>query len=141
VENTRRPVWQRSLSISISYGSTETSSAIPSWKLRKAFSREDKEQLECSNPGISLNEFSEKIIAIASNDIPKSKFCVRRNNTVWFNDTCQEAIKKRKKALRKVKFSPTSENIQQYQIIRGQTKKNNKNYKTSVMAKFCFIYK
>jgi len=66
--------------ISISYGSTETSSAIPSWKLRKAdwpsFSREAKEQLGCSNPGISLDEFSEKIIAIANNNIPKSKFCV-----------------------------------------------------------------
>jgi len=66
--------------ISISYGSTETSSAIPSWKLRKAdlpsFSREAKEQLRSSNPGISLDEFSEKIIAIANNNIPKSKFCV-----------------------------------------------------------------
>jgi len=112
--------------ISISYGSTETSSAIPSWKLRKAdwpcLSREAKEQLGCSNPGISLDEFSEKIIAIANNNIPKSKFCVRRHNTVWFNDTCKEAIKKRKKTLRKVKSSPTSENIQQYKIIQGQTR-------------------
>ena len=45
--------------ISVSYGSTEPSSAIPSWKLRKAdwpsFSREAKEQLGCSNPGISMN--------------------------------------------------------------------------------------
>ena len=82
--------------ISVSYGSTETSSAIPSWKLRKAdwpsFSREAKEQLGCSNPGISLNEFSEKIIAIANNNIPKSKFCVRRHNSVWFNDTATTEI-------------------------------------------------
>jgi len=113
--------------ISISYGSTETSSAIPSWKLHKAdwpsFSREAKKQLGCSNSGISLDEFSEKIIAIANNNIPKSKLCVRRHNTVWFNDTCKEAIKKRKKALRKVKSLPTSDNIQQYKIIRGQTRK------------------
>ena len=44
--------------ISISYGSTETSSAIPSWKLHKSdwpsFSQEAREQLGCSNPGISL---------------------------------------------------------------------------------------
>ena len=116
--------------ISISYRSTETSSAIPSWKLRKAdwpyFSCESKEQLGCSNPGISLDEFSEKIIAIANNNIPKSKFCVRRHNTVWFDDTCKEAIKKRKKALRKVKSSPTFDNIQQYKIIRGQTRKTMK---------------
>jgi len=66
--------------ISISYGSTETSSAIPSWKLRKAdwpsFSPDAREQLGCSNLGISLDEFSEKIIATANNNIPKSKFCV-----------------------------------------------------------------
>jgi len=65
--------------ISISYGSIETSSSIPSWKLRKAdwpsFSCEAKEQLGCSNSAISLDEFSEKIIAIVNNK-PKSKFCV-----------------------------------------------------------------
>jgi len=62
--------------ISISYGSTETSSTIPSWKLRKGdwpfFCREAKEQLESSNPGISLDEFSEKITTIANHNIPKS---------------------------------------------------------------------
>jgi len=49
--------------ISISYGSIETSSAIPSWKLCKAdwpsFSNEAREQLGCTNSGISLDEFSE----------------------------------------------------------------------------------
>ena len=63
--------------ITISYGSTEISYAIPSWKLRKAdwtsFSHEAREQLGCSNPGISLDEFSEKIIAIANNNIPASQ--------------------------------------------------------------------
>jgi len=105
----------------------ETSSAIPSLKLCKAdwpsFSCEAKEQLGCSIPRISLDEFSEKIIAIASNNIPKSKFCVQRHNTVWFNDTCKEAIKKRKKALKKAKSLPSSDNIQQYKIIRGHTRK------------------
>jgi len=59
--------------ISILYGSTETSSVISSWKLRKAdwmfISQEAREQLGCSNPGVSLDEFSEKIIAIANNNI------------------------------------------------------------------------
>jgi len=111
----------------ISYGSIETSSAIPSWKLRKAdwpsFSNEASEQLGCSNPDVSLDEFSDKLLTIAINNIPKSKFSVRKHNTVWFNGTCKEAINKRKKALRKVKSSPTSENIQQYKIIRGQARR------------------
>jgi len=113
--------------ILISYGSIETSSAIPSWKLRKAdwpsFSNEASEQLCFSIPHMSLDEFSDKLLTIAKNNIPKSKFSVRKHNTVWFNDTCKEAINKRKKALRKVKSSPTSKNIQQYQIIRGQTRR------------------
>jgi len=77
--------------ISISYGSIETSSAIPSWKLRKSdwpsFSNEARELLGCCNPDISLDEFSEKLITIAKNNIPKSKFSIRKPNTVWFNDT------------------------------------------------------
>jgi len=64
--------------IAISYGSTETSSEIPSWKLHTAywqsFSHEAREQLVCSNPDISLDECSEMIIAIAYNNVPKSNF-------------------------------------------------------------------
>jgi len=41
---------------------------------------------------------------IANNNIPKSKFCVHRHNTVWFNDTRKEAIKKRKQAQGKLNF-------------------------------------
>jgi len=52
--------------ISISYGSKETSSALPSWKVRKAdwpsLSNEASELLGCYNPDISLDEFSEKLI-------------------------------------------------------------------------------
>jgi len=44
--------------ISVSCGSTETSSAVPSWKLRKAdwpsFSREAKEQLGCSKKKVNF---------------------------------------------------------------------------------------
>jgi len=113
--------------VSISYGSKETSFALPRWKLRKAdwpsFSNEASELLGCCNPDISPDEFSEKLITIAKNNIAKSKFSVRKNNTVWFNDTCKEAINKRKKALRKAKSSPTCENIQDYKFIRGQARR------------------
>ena len=113
--------------ISLSYGSIETSYAIPRWKLRKAdwppFSNEASELLGCCNPDISLDEFSENLITIAKNNIPKSKLSVPKHNTVWLNDTCKEAINKRTKALRKVKSSPSSENIQQYKVIRGQARR------------------
>jgi len=35
----------------------------------------------------------------------------------------QRSHEEKKKALRKVKFSPTNENIQQYKIIRGRARK------------------
>ena len=63
--------------ISISYGSIETSSAIPSWKLCKAdwpsFSNEASEQLGFSIPDISLDEFSDKLVTIAKKQILCSK--------------------------------------------------------------------
>ena len=111
--------WSDHYPISISCGSTETSSAIPSWKRRKSdwpsFCNEASEQLGCSNPGISLDEFSDKLVTIVKNNIPKRKVSVRKRNTVWFTDTCKEAINKRKKALRKVKYSPTYENTSIWQ--------------------------
>ena len=59
--------------ISISYGSIETSSVLPSWKLRKAdwpsFSKEASELLGCCNPDIFLDEFSEQLLTIAKNNV------------------------------------------------------------------------
>jgi len=98
-----------------------------SWKRRKAdwlsFSNKASELLGYCNPDISLDEFSEQLLTIAKINIPKSKFSVPKHNTVWFNDVCKEAISNRKKALRKVKSSPTCENIQGYTVIRGQARR------------------
>ena len=67
----------RSQYLMVSY--IETSSALPSWKLRKA-SNEASELLGCCDPDISLDEFSEQLLTIAKNNIPKSKFSVRKHN-------------------------------------------------------------
>jgi len=88
MENSGRSVWDCGsdhYQISISYGSTETSSAIPSSKLHKAdwpsFSNEASELLGCCNPDISLDKFSEKLITIAKNNIPKSKFSIGKHKS------------------------------------------------------------
>ena len=113
--------------IIISYGEEETSSAIPSWKLGKAdwltFSDEARQQLGSVVPDISIEEFTEKLITIAIETIPKSKFSSRKRNTVWFNDACKEAVRERKKALRKVKSNPSDDNIQYYKIIRAKARR------------------
>jgi len=72
-------------------GTSKISSAVPSRKLCKAnwvsFSDEAREQLGSGSLGISIDEFSEKLIAIATDIISKSKFCHQKRNTVWFNDS------------------------------------------------------
>ena len=85
--------------ISISYGSIETSSAIPIWKLRKAdwpsFSNEASELLDYYNPDISLDEFSEKLITIAKNNIPKTNSPFVSTTQSGLMMSCKEAINKK----------------------------------------------
>jgi len=84
--------------ITLYLGTTEISSILPSWKLRKAdwvsFSDKTCEQLSSGNPYISVDECSEKLIAIATDTIPKSNFSRQKHNTVWFNDCpqCFDAV-------------------------------------------------
>jgi len=97
------------------------------WKLCKAdwvsFADRASEQLGSGNPNISIDEFTEKLISTASDTILKSTHSGPKHNKVWFNDLCKDAIKKRKKTLRKIKSCPTSENIDRYKIIRANTRK------------------
>jgi len=97
-------------------------------------------QLEIGSSSISVEDFSKKLIDIAAYTIPKSKPSVRKRNTIWFNDECKEARSNRNKALQKVKFCPTDDNIQRYKIIRAKTRRSIKNSQTSVMATFSFFY-
>jgi len=69
---------------------------------------------------ISTDEFSEKLISIASDTIPKSKHSVRKHNKVWFNDLCKDAIKNRKKALKKRKILPYIRKYRPLQNHPGQ---------------------
>jgi len=126
--------------IAIRFGDREPSSAAPTWKLHKAdwvsFADQARDQLGLGNQGISVEQFTEKLTTIATETIPKSKFSIRKRNTVWFNDDCKEAVKNRNKALRKAKLSPTSENMQQYKIIRARTRKTIRKSRRQSWQKF-----
>ena len=63
-----------------------------------------------------MADFSSKLYNIALTTIPKSKPHSKKQHTVWFNDDCKTATKDRKKALHKVKVSPTTENIEKYRL-------------------------
>jgi len=55
---------------------------------------------------------------------------------MWFNDDCKTAVKDRKKALHKVKASPTTENIEKYKIIRAKARRTIKCAKRRSLQSF-----
>jgi len=69
-----------------------------------------------------MADFSSKLYNIALTTIPKSKPHSKKHHTVWFTDDSKTSIKDRKKALHKVKTSPTTENIEKYKIIRAKAR-------------------
>ena len=83
--------------------------ALSSWKLDKAdwctFSEACSEELTIANiEDSSVDSFTEKLIAIAENTIPKSKPRKRTVNTVWCNSDCKEGKHKDKqKSLQQLK--------------------------------------
>ena len=101
-----------------------------SWKLSKAdwnaFSNKTNSLLsiefilDTDNP---IGTFTNMLIDIANETIPKSKLRVVKNSTVWYNDECKNARKERKKALNLVKRQPTCSNLEHYRIIRAKTRR------------------
>ena len=92
---------------------------VPQWQLHKAnwdaFSYQcllniDSSFKDSEDP---LALFSRTLFDIASSTIPKSGSFYRKHNP-WFNNECKEAVKCRKKALRKFKKHPNNENLQKY---------------------------
>ena len=93
--------------------------AVPTWKLDRAdwhaFSDACSRELTIENTDTgddSIESFSEKLLAIAADSIPKSKPGKRTVNTLWFNNDCKAAVRSRRKALKRATVSPSSENIE-----------------------------
>ena len=104
--------------------------ALSSWKLDKAdwsaFSEACSHELNIDNTHTgddAIKNFTENLISIASCTIPKSKAGKRTVNTVWFNSSCKDAIRSRKKALKRAKLSPTDQNIDNYRITRAKSRR------------------
>ena len=75
-----------------------------SWKLSKAdwttFS--ERAALELNRVNVfdtedPVSRFTETLISIASDTIPKNKSKIKRKDTIWFNDECKEATRNRSK--------------------------------------------
>jgi len=99
---------------------------VSSWKCSKAdwesFARLSSNQLGDDCCVLSVDQFTQTLLYIASETIPKNKSSLQERHTVWFNEDCKQAIKI-EKSLEKVKSEPTPENIQNHKIMRSKARK------------------
>jgi len=74
---------------------------VLSWKCSKAdlelFARLSSNQLADDCCVLSVDQFTQKLLYIASETSPKNKSSLNKRHTVWFNEDCKQAIKYRKK--------------------------------------------
>jgi len=75
------------------------------------------EELGEFGSNLSNSDFISILHDIASTTIPRNKCKPKMHNKAWFNDECRSAVLDRKKALRKVRASPTAVSLEQYKIL------------------------
>jgi len=102
----------------------------PTWKLHKAdcaaFSHQAALEL-CTDTICSaedpIQQFTDVVINIANNSIPKGKPNIKKHDTIRCNEDCKSVIKTRNKALKWVQKHPTQQNIENYRVIRAKTRR------------------
>jgi ribonuclease HI len=102
---------------------------IRHWKLDKAdwveYDRLCKELLNASSilaEDDPIDAFTNVLINIASQTIPRSGTSVSCINKPWFNNTCKITINKRKATFRRYDRCPTELNLKAYKIQRAKTR-------------------
>ncbi len=68
--------------------------------------------------------------------IPKTSANPKRFNKPWFDEDCKEAIKARKKSLRKINSRATPENLNQHKILRAKARRTIKASKRKTWKSF-----
>jgi len=81
------------------------------------------EELGEVGSNLSISDFTSTLQDIATVTIPRNKCKPNKHNTPWFNDECRSAVLDRRKALRKVKASPTAVNLEHYKISRAKARR------------------
>ena len=71
---------------------------------------------------IKIEEFTETLLTIAENHIPKTSPKPRKNKP-WFNEECKSAIKTKNKALKKFLSHPTEENLRNFKMTRAKARR------------------
>ena len=97
----------------------------PGWRLKKAdwhsFRTLCEERLtaEIHNSPEAIASFTDTLISIADETVPKSSATPKHVANPWLDADCEKSIKDRKKAERKFNWQPTAENLTTFKIKRA----------------------
>ena len=116
---------------------------IPQWNLKKAdwgaFTALCLTQLldlSFNDTLDPLTTFTNTLIAIADQTIPKTSTIPPRPHLPWNNKECKEAVKARKKAERKFNRQPSSENLSNVRILRARARRSIKQFRRTSWREF-----
>ena len=109
------PTWRQNINRS-TYGFTFTNNYLP------AFSEECKNKLNPNTDCKTLKLFSETLLNISNQSIPK--LCTKpRKNESWFNDDCMAAVEIKRNKLRASQNNCSYENIGDFKIAQALCRK------------------
>ena len=102
----------------------------PKWQLHKAdwstfgsLCGEALHRDKLQGQEATIEIFTEKLLTIASQTIPKSSAKPRRIPKPWFNQHCQDAINERKRALHLFQSQPSNANLAAFRAARAKTRR------------------
>ena len=114
----------------LKYNGKPTDSHTPRWKLNKAdwilFTELCLQTIvsdKYENYEEPVEAFSRDLIEIANRSIPKSKVNSFHISKPWFDSEVKEAIKARKKSLRKFNSQPTEANLTEFKMLRARARR------------------
>lgn len=114
----------------LKYSGQPSQEYTPRWKLNRAdwdmyveLCTEVIVPSRYENVEDALEVFSRDIIEIANKIIPKSKANPFHSPKPWFDSEVQNAIKERKKALRKFNSQPIQANLDNFKILRAKARR------------------
>ena len=87
----------------------------------EGFSKECSTELNFTQ-NICFDDFNKTLLSISNKYIPKTSSKPRKNKS-WFNEDCQQAVKKKKTALRKLLSNFSQENLKNFKIARAQARR------------------
>jgi len=83
-----------------------------------------------------IQEISKGIIDAANQAIPKRRSGAQRISKPWFNKEVKDGIANRRRAYRRVKANPTTNNLQEYNITKAKTRNIIRQTERDSWAKF-----